>query len=419
MTVSLPAALEPTEQPSSFDRWLDLCLGVGAGLLSFVYGASIENRVVAGIAAALMALPLVFRRRSPLLMLAGVVIGGLAEVAVFAYPFPNVVVVPIAVYSVARWAQLRWARTAAFIGVIAAVMGPLRWTSYYDGAPDPSSFMAMVITCLVIVLVPYVWGRRRADAAYAVRQAEESRERALRQELAESEQRARFAEINERNRIARELHDIVAHSLSVIVVQAEGGRALAAKRPEQAVATLDTISEIGREALGDIRRIVGVLRNGADAAPADFAPASGLADIAELVARTSERARFEQRGEIPAASQTLGMTAYRLVQEALTNVLKHAGPDARAEVLLDCTHPEQVRVQVSDDGHGASALTDGMGNGIQGMFERVQMLGGTLIAQPRIGGGFLVRAVLPLHTRMSFGEVDPSATRIVPTRKER
>ena len=231
---------------------------------------------------------------------------------------------------------------------------------------------------------------------------QQARSSAERDELrqAEEQQRSRAGESTERNRIARELHDIVAHSLSVIVVQAEGGRALAAKRPEQAVETLGTIAETGRNALEEMRRIVGVLRGGEAASstdgPSAYAPLPGLGDIDELVRGTSDAAELVSYGSPPEVSPADGLTAYRVVQESLTNVLKHAGPAARARVTLAYT-TDSIEIDVSDDGRGAATLAETVtGHGLLGMRERVTALGGTLSAAPRPGGGYAVRASLPL-----------------------
>jgi signal transduction histidine kinase len=201
--------------------------------------------------------------------------------------------------------------------------------------------------------------------------------------------------VEERARIARELHDIVAHSLSVIVVQAEGGRALAAKRPERAAEVLGTIAETSREALEEMRRMVQLLRSGnGEPEKAAYLPTPGLEDLADLVRKTSEIAQFTVFGAVPKVSRALGLSAYRIVQESLTNVLKHAGPDAVARVTVAYT-AEAVEIEVSDDGRGASAGSDGLGHGLQGMRERVALHGGTFTSAPRPEGGFTVRARLP------------------------
>jgi signal transduction histidine kinase len=211
--------------------------------------------------------------------------------------------------------------------------------------------------------------------------------------ITEREQQARLAESRARTQIARELHDIVAHSLSVMIVQAEGGRALAAKKPEAATQALTTIADTGREALVEMRRILGVLRD--DPGDADFTPAPRLEDIPDLVHRASDRFQLTVNGQPPRVSAALELTVYRVVQEALTNVLKHAGADARASVTLTYA-PREIIVDVLDNGSPTGEQTTEPGHGLRGMTERVTSMGGRMVARPRPSGGFQVTVVLPL-----------------------
>ncbi len=172
---------------------------------------------------------------------------------------------------------------------------------------------------------------------------------------AEREERARRAARDERARIAREMHDVVAHSLSVIVSQAQGGAYVAGAQPERAAKALETIAETGREALADMRGLLGVLRADPDAAePAPADPQPGLADVPELVARVRAAGllvALTEAGTPRRLGAAAGLAAYRLVQESLTNTLKHAGAAARAEVRL-CWTEEELVVEVIDDGRG-------------------------------------------------------------------
>jgi signal transduction histidine kinase len=182
-----------------------------------------------------------------------------------------------------------------------------------------------------------------------------------------------------------------------MIVQAEGGKAMAAKKPEAAVTALTTIAEAGREALTEMRRIVGVLRAGPQGEDTpDYAPAPKLADIPDLVARTTDRAKLEITGVAPPGSETLQLTVYRVVQEALTNFLKHAGPDAHATVSLQY-QPTSIAFDISDDGAGEAAATDNPGHGLKGMQERVVSMGGWVTTRPLTQGGFQVRGVIPLR----------------------
>lgn len=388
--MTLPLALRPIEPASHQDRGIDVVVGIGATLL--VIASALMTSSAGTLLTIPLVWPLVWRRTSPQLMLVLCTFGGLVHL-ILDYPTPAIFVIPVAIYSVARWTVGAWGRVSVVIGLLGSVVGPTRWT-----ADEPASVFgfAIILVCAAMVLTPYVIGRRRAEGAEALRRERLAEARALTLEVTEARQRARVAEAEERQRIARELHDIVAHSLSVIVVQSEGARALAAKRPEQAVETLGTISEISRQALQEMRQLMGVLRNGSQA-PAEYAPAPGLAEIDDLVNRLSDRASFTVLGEPPIhTEQTLALGVYRIVQEALTNVLRHAGGKARAEVLLDYSDTRQISIEITDDGRGAAATTDGHGNGLKGMSERVSMFGGTLVTRPRSAGGFLVRAVLPL-----------------------
>lgn len=200
---------------------------------------------------------------------------------------------------------------------------------------------------------------------------------------------------------------MVAHSLSVMIVQADGGKALARKRPEAAIQALETISETGREALGEMRRIVGVLRaDPDDPQPADFQPAPGLSDIPTMVAKAGERVQFSVTGTQPTVSAALGVTAYRIVQEGLTNFLKHGGPASQATVAL-IYQPTTISIEVANDAPGPDTHADGdplisvqgSGFGLQGMQERVTAMGGRLTAKPTRSGGWVVRAILPLTSR--------------------
>ena len=351
----------------------------------------------------LMLLPLVWRRHSPILSLAGITIAAAVQVILVPIATASLVAIPVIAYTMARWIPGRAARLVVVVGGIGSVLGPLRWY------PNPHgngviSFALTAMVCLGLVVTPYAVGRRVRESAEIQDQAVVTAEDRYRALLVEREQEARLAESRVRTQIARELHDIVAHSLSVMIVQAEGGRAAAAKRPQAATEALTTIAETGREALGEMRRILGVLRAEPDGT-ADFSPAPRLTDIPDLVSHTSDRAELIVKGQPPRVSQALELTVYRIVQEALTNFLKHAGPDAKATVTLTYG-PDDICVDVLDDGLGSHGPDHEPGHGLRGMNERVAAMGGRLTARPLPAGGFQVMAILPLAWRDQGREGD-------------
>ena len=212
----------------------------------------------------------------------------------------------------------------------------------------------------------------------------------LRQRAADSAEAAASAE---RARVARELHDVLAHSLGVVVVQAEAAEEALARRPEVAAESLRSIQRTGREALVEVRRLVGVLRE--DEAVRE--PSRGAGAVAELVRGVTAAGlpvELDVDGSVEGLPAAPDLAVYRIVQESLTNVLKHAGA-SRARVHI-ARRPDRVCVEVTDDGQGAPGADDGSGNGLRGMRERVTALGGTFSAGPERDGGFAVRAELLL-----------------------
>ncbi|MFF2193642.1 sensor histidine kinase [Streptomyces sp. NPDC058157] len=205
----------------------------------------------------------------------------------------------------------------------------------------------------------------------------------------------------ERLRIARELHDMVAHSIGVVAIQAGVGRRVIATRPEEARNALEAIESTSRETLAGLRRTLVALRRAqpdGDAGPAPTGPAPGLADLDALAASfTGSGVAVDVRttGEPRPLPPEIDLSVYRIVQEALTNVVRHAGSSARARVTVDFRE-EELRVEVADDGRGAAVRRGRTGFGITGMYERVGLLGGRFSAGPRPEGGFLVAAEIPL-----------------------
>ena len=221
-------------------------------------------------------------------------------------------------------------------------------------------------------------------------------ERTAAQAEAQRAAEARNAVAEERTRIARDLHDVVAHSMSVMVVQAGAARRVIDSSPDQAAAALEAIESTGRESLDEMRRILGVLRS--DDEELELAPAPTIDDFSRLIDHCEQaglNVALEVDGEPTGLPASIEMSAYRIVQESLTNTLKHAGA-ASATVRLAYAGDE-LTVAVTDNGRGAAANRSGGGQGLVGMRERVEAFGGTLAAGPRAGGGFAVTAVLPVR----------------------
>jgi signal transduction histidine kinase len=342
-------------------RWIDVAI---AGVVAFITigGAFSESprHLVAVGAAAAASTALLVRRERPLAMLV---------VASFAYyaamladsgaVFPALIV---AFYSAAQFLPRRTAflwGTAAFAGAALAVS-----IEHFDRSPAALARLAFLAAAWVL-----------GDNARVRRERQEDR--------------ARQAVADERARIARELHDVVTHNVSVMVVQAAAGNDVFDERPDQARAALAAIEQTGRQALGELRRLLDVVSDG-------NAPQPGLAQLDELVdhvRRAGVGVELTVDGTPRELPPALDLSAYRIVQEALTNTLKHAHA-SRATVRVRYA-PGEVDVEVADDGVGAAST--GGGRGLVGMHERVKLFGGELRAGPRPGGGFEVRARMPVE----------------------
>jgi signal transduction histidine kinase len=223
---------------------------------------------------------------------------------------------------------------------------------------------------------------------------------------AERDAQAKVAAAAERARIARELHDVVAHHVSVMVVQADGAGYALRTDPDRAGAALQAIAGTGRQALAEMRRLLGVLRSADE--ESTLAPVPGLGELRELLeqARTAGlEVSYTLTGKPRELPEGAELAAYRVVQESLTNTRKHAGLAATAAVTLRY-EPDGLTVEVTDDGLGASG-TDTGGLGLAGMRERIAMYGGTVTAGPLRGGGFGVSARLPCPKAAS-GPVRPA-----------
>ena len=371
-------------------QWFDLAL-VGGLIIVGGLGHLVAGQLVAAVLTCVQVLPLVWRRHHPVPVFAVVASASALQAVLIDTPIVGQLAFPVAVYSVARWAP-RWHGVGALmIGCAGAGVASVRWLTGF-GADNLTTGAVIPYLVTIGAIVTTAWalgfaGQQRERYVAALVERAEVAERMAEREV-------QLAAQDERARIAREMHDVVAHGLSVIVVQADGARYAAEKDPEVAVTTLGTIGDTGRESLTEMRRLLGLLRSG----DSGVRPQPGLGDLAHLVADTrATGARVEV--DLPAAGTTVpdgvGLAAYRIVQEALTNVRKHAGPDATVRLRVRA-EPDAVEIEVHDDGRGAAAASDGRGLGLIGMRERAQARGGTLSAGPAPGGGFTVSARIPL-----------------------
>jgi signal transduction histidine kinase len=329
----------------------------------------------------LATLPIGLRRRRPFPVLLFVGAASILHIGLgFTNPFLVTFAALVALFSVANHA--RWG-VSVYAAAITATLLPvsfvLDWHNH--GQVNLSDLPYNYVLFGAAWILGDNLRRQREQAQLAMRLA------------AAEEERSRHAVADERVRIARELHDVVAHTLSVIVLQAGAGRRLAPQQPERAASVLGGIEALGRDALGDMRRLVGMLRTGPEREHEPQPTLERLPELAERVRSAGLEVDVRTEGQARPLPPGVDLSAYRIVQEALTNTLRHAGA-ARAEVVVRYGGAG-VEVEVTDDGRGPAANGSAGGNGLTGMRERVGMFGGELEVGPREGGGFRVRALLP------------------------
>ncbi|MFI1359705.1 sensor histidine kinase [Streptomyces sp. NPDC020898] len=345
----------------------------------------------------LLCLVIALRRRMPERMLVLAAVVGLAQLALDVEPLPANFAMLVIVYTVAVSGP-RWASRFALIGgMVAAPLAQLRW-------PERESSTAGNLALMVFLTVPFALAWVLGDSLRTRRAYfAQLEERAARLER-EREAQAKVAVAAERARIARELHDVVAHNVSVMVVQADGAAYVLDSAPDQAKKALETISGTGRQALAEMRRLLGVLRTGEHQESGEYVPQPDVEQLDELIEQCRTAGLpvdFKVEGTPRPLPSGVELTAYRIVQEALTNTRKHGGPNTGASVRL-VYFDDGLGLLVEDDGKGAphelyeEGGPDGQGHGLIGMRERVGMVGGTLDAGPRPGGGFRISALLPL-----------------------
>jgi signal transduction histidine kinase len=328
-------------------------------------------------------LPLMFRRLAPLPVLAVTAAASLAYQALGQRPEPLPIGVLVAIYTVAVMRRPLVASSAAAAYVVAVTVGAVTgWAPLTD-----DQFYIDLVSVVATVMVGYGVALGQARATMAEQRAAEL--------AREQEGRTREAVAQEQARIAREVHDIVAHDVSVMVAQARAARRVFGSRPETAVSALASIETVGRDALDGLRRLVTLLRTDLERCGRSPQPTlDGLPALLAQVERAGLPVTLSIGGRPRPLSATVELNAFRIVQEALTNILKHAGP-TDALVTLDY-QDDHLGLEVRDGGRGGAGRPS-VGYGLISMQQRAAMLGGDLVAQPAEGQGFVVSARLPME----------------------
>ena len=333
---------------------------------------SLEDRAVAAVTGLVFTLSVAWRQRAPLAVLAATIATMVVANfnAVLDAAASPVIALVVAVYSVGAHTEgLRgWIGVGGVVTLIAVIAAQ-------QLSPEDLLFITMI--------VGGAWIAGRAIRRRRMRESQLEREKA--------EAEAAIAE--ERSRIARELHDVVAHAISVIVLQARGGRRLLDEEPEEARGALDAIERTASQALDEMRRLLGLLRDSDDQLA--LAPQPSMSRLDALVSDVENAGlpvELRVEGEAEDLPPGVDLSAYRIVQEALTNALKHAGP-ARARVVIRYG-ADEIELEISDDGAG-SGNGSGAGQGLAGIRERAAVFGGDVEAGSRPEGGYAVRARLP------------------------
>ncbi len=363
-----------------------------AALILLLAGAG-HNRPDFGtglLLAAAMAVGVAIRRRAPRAAFVFVAVVGIVQYAVGLSPQAFDIALVIVLYTVAAQRGRRDAAVAFLVLEVGACLSAVRWYA----TPWKGLLAPTVVAAAAWVLGDSMRIRRAYLAGLEERAARLERER---------DQQVQIAAGAERARIARELHDIVAHSLSVMVAQADGATYAMGRDPDRAQDAMRTVASTGREALTEMRRLLGVLRT---SEPATVTmPQPGVEQVTELVDKVRDAGlsiELRLQGQPRVLPAGMGLAAYRIVQEALTNTIKHAGPRAHAQVTITY-RDDLVQVRVEDDGSADAVAPDGAedhrpGQGLVGMRERAAVYGGRVAARPDADGGYRVEALLPIPT---------------------
>jgi signal transduction histidine kinase len=376
--VRLPTLARSRPDPARVDLLLAVVLTVTAQLEVWLgNGNADHHRVVAAIVALLTTASLAVRRRWPLLV--GVVVSWAYALQLGFWGDPQIMSAAVA-YFCALYGMTVWTSTRRFaVGVALLVASWLALVAAPKGSLANTTLFT-IVTLVVMLLVRRVLGDRERRARLAERE----------RDLA-----AREAVVEERARIARELHDAIAHNVSMMVVQAGAERRVLDGNGSSTGEVLETIEQIGRGALTEMRRLVGMLRSD-NGDP--LAPQPGLGDLPRLVGQVREAGLpvdLHVEGEPRELPVGIELSAYRIVQEALTNALNHAG-EAHALVRVGYG-ADSLELEIVDDGAGSEPRAGSGGHGLVGMRERVALYGGRFDAGRRPSGGFGVRVLLPIR----------------------
>jgi signal transduction histidine kinase len=335
-----------------------------------------------------LVLPLLWRRRRP-----AAAFGAIAAVFVLQWSLGAAlradVALFVALYSLALHGRLRQLPWACAVTTGAMALVAVRASAAVSVWDALFFLLSTATAALALGLMVRI---RRAQLAGL-------RDRAARLEI-ERDQRSRLATATERTRVAREMHDIVGHNLSVIITLADAGTYATDIAPERGKEALRLIGDTGRQALGELRRVLGVLRETADGSPGgpELSPQPGIADIDALCVKVRAAGLevvYRTSGEVDALDSGVQLTVYRIVQEALTNTLKHAETDARVHLAV-VESDDRLTIRVQDTGPAVARGPHEEGHGLVGMRERAALYGGTVSAGPVAGGGWSVEAVLDL-----------------------
>jgi signal transduction histidine kinase len=377
----------PRRHPLLLDSLLALVL--------FLLGGAMINKVphrlpLETVVVLAMVIPVVFRRRHPTGAFMVAAAAGALQVVLLSRPFGSDIAILVLLYTLAAYRPRRISVAGVAVCLAGAAVAIARWF-----LPRPAVTPARLGEVFLFFAVPTALAWVLGDSTrYRRGYYRALEERAARLEL-ERDAQAQIAAAAERARIAREMHDVIAHHVSVMVVQADGAAFALDTAPERSREALGAISRTGRQALTEMRRLLGVLRTADD--PAELAPQPGISQVGDLL----EQARasglpvsFTVEGlprELPAGAD---LAAYRVIQESLTNTRKHGGPATSASVTLRYCE-DGLMLTIADDGRGAAVPAEPGGHGLTGMRERVELYGGTVRSGPRPGGGYHVAATLP------------------------